>query len=84
MGPAPRRIVPQLISPSQAVAAAKPVFLEAPTQQLAKQLDLREQAAIAKEKLPPGRRIYVDLSVSRDVSWLQVRVPHGPPPRART
>ena len=80
MAPAPRRIVPQLISPSQAVAAAKPAFLEAPTQQEQKALDLREQAAIAKDKLPPGRRIYVDLSVSRDVSWHQVRTPTGPPP----
>ena len=73
--------MPERIAPSQAVASANPVFLSAPTQQVQRAIDLREQAAIAKEKLPPGRRIYVDLSVSRDVSWRQVRAPPPTLPR---
>ena len=60
------------------MASANPVFLSAPTQQVQHAIDLREQAAIAKDKLPPGRRMYVDLSISRDVSWRQVRAPTNP------
>ena len=73
-----RRIQPELISPSHAVASANPAFLSAPTQQVQQTLDLREQAAIAAEKLPPGRRIFIDLSAERDVNWCKVLSP--PPP----
>lgn len=81
--PAPRRIVPQLVAPSQAVrpAAAAAAFGEAhdvsqSASQPAQQLDLREQADIAAKKLGPGRRIFVDLEKNGNVvDWHKVTPP---------
>ncbi len=78
--PAPRRIVPQLVAPSQAVRPAA-AFGEADdvsqsASQPAQQLDLREQAAIAAKKLGPGRRIFVDLEKNGNVvDWHKVTPP---------
>ncbi len=63
-----RRIVPELISPSQA-AAVQPAFKSIAEQPLNLRFDLKEQAELAKTMLEPGRKIYVDISDDSKVNW---------------
>ena len=63
-----RRIVPQLISPSQA-SIVQPEFVAAAEQPLDLRLNLKEQAELAKELLGPGRKLYVDISTDPKVNW---------------
>ncbi len=78
-----RRIVPELISPSQAARAAE-AFAAATTVPAkaapakapddGKPLSLREQAGFADAHLGPGRRIYVEIGPnSFEVNWKKVR-----------
>lgn len=67
MGPA-RRIVPELISPSQA-SAVHPAFEAAAEQLSSLPVNLKEQAELAKTILEPGRKIYVDISQESKVNW---------------
>ncbi len=68
-----RRITPELVSPSQ--KTTQPAF--APEagqhQRPVQELTLKEQAAFAKEKLPAGRRLYVDLSQRCDFNFRKVQ-----------
>jgi hypothetical protein len=79
--PPRRRIVPELISPSQAARAAEafaaattaPAPAKAPPD-AGKPLSLREQAGFADAHLGPGRRIYVEIGPnSFEVNWKKVR-----------
>lgn len=67
-----RRIVPELISPSQAVTV-QPAFESVAEQPLNMRFDLKEQAELAKTMLEPGRKIYVDISQDSKVNWRKVR-----------
>lgn len=77
-----RRIVPLLISPSQAARAAEAFAaattaaapLKEPVTQLG-ELSLREQAAYSDAHQGPGRRIFVELAPGEvnDVNWRKVR-----------
>ena len=66
-----RRIIPELISPSQA-AAVQPAFESVAEQPLNLRFDLKEQAELAKTLLGPGRKIYVDISQDSKVNWRKV------------
>jgi len=66
-----RRIVPELISPSQAVAI-QPAFESVAEQPLNLRFDLKEQAELAKTMLEPGRKIFVDISQDSKVNWRKV------------
>lgn len=66
-----RRIVPELISPSQA-SAAQPEFVAAADQPLNLRLNLKEEAELAKTLLGPGRKLYVDISTEPKVNWRKV------------
>ena len=68
-----RRIVPELISPSQAVAV-QPAFESVAEQPLNLRFDLKEQAELAKTMLEPGRKIFVDISQDSKVNWRKVRI----------
>ena len=77
-----RRIVPELISPSQA-SAMHPAFEAAAEQPANLRFNLKEQAELAKTLLEPGRKIYVDISQDSKVNWqkagyitLQVWIAH--------
>lgn len=80
--PAARRIVPTRVGDSSASWDALPLAdasndaLQTPWQP-ARQLDLREQAAIARQKLGPGRRIFVDLQKDNVVDWHKVTASDG-------
>ena len=78
----PRRIQPELISaPSQ--ITTQQAFLTAsevhPAEALADgafplQLDVRQQAAMARKVLGPGRMLYVDLAeIGNEVDWRKVQ-----------
>jgi len=68
-----RRIVPELISPSQAVAV-QPAFESVAEQPLNLRFDLKEQAELAKTMLEPGRKFFVDVSQDSKVNWRKVRI----------
>lgn len=63
-----RRIVPELISPTQA-SAMHPAFEAAAEQALNLRFNLKEQAELAKSLLEPGRKLYVDISQESKVNW---------------
>ncbi len=69
-----RRITPELVSPSQ-LQIVQPAFAAAQTQlqRSEQKLTLKEQAAFAKEHLPAGRRLYVDLSQRCDFDFKKVK-----------
>ena len=76
--PRARRIVPMRIGDGSASQDAMPLgdasndALQTPSHN-AQQLDLREQAEIAKQKLGAGRRIFVDIREgSSVVDWHKV------------
>ena len=67
-----RRITPELMSPSQ--QTTQPAFAEAAQlQRPVQRLTLKEQAAFAKENLPAGRHLYVDLSQKCDFDYKKVK-----------
>ena len=66
-----RRIVPELISPSQAVAV-QPAFEFTAEQPVSLRINLKEQAELAKTLLDPGRKLYVDISQESKVNWRKV------------
>lgn len=66
-----RRIVPELISPTQA-SAIQPEFVAAVDQPLDLTLNVKEQAELAKSLLGPGRKLYVDISTEPRVNWRKV------------
>ena len=66
-----RRIVPELISPSQA-SAFQPEFVAAAEQPLNLRLNVKEQSELAKSLLGPGRKLYVDISTEPKVNWRKV------------
>lgn len=68
-----RRIVPELISPTQA-SAVHPAFEAAAEQAPVLRLNLKEQAELAKSLLEPGRKLYVDISQESKVSWRKASV----------
>ena len=63
-----RRIVPELISPTQA-SAMHPAFEAAAEQSPNLRFNLKEQAELAKSLLEPGRKLYVDISQESKVNW---------------
>lgn len=63
-----RRIVPELISPTQA-SAVHPAFEAAAEQAPVLRFNLKEQAELAKSLLEPGRKLYVDISQESKVNW---------------
>lgn len=63
-----RRIVPELISPTQA-SAVHPAFEAAAEQAPNLRFNLKEQADLAKGLLEPGRKLYVDISQESKVNW---------------
>ncbi|KAL0026237.1 hypothetical protein WJX77_004600 [Trebouxia sp. C0004] len=71
-----RRIVPELISPSQAVAV-QPAFESVAEQPLNLRFDLKEQAELAKTMLEPGRKIFVDISQDSKVNWRKLQKAAG-------
>lgn len=68
-----RRITPELVSPSQ-LQTIQPAFAAAQTQSQRpdQRLTLKEHAAFAKDNLPAGRRLYVDLSQRCDFDFKKV------------
>ncbi|KAA6423337.1 MAG: hypothetical protein FRX49_06789 [Trebouxia sp. A1-2] len=71
-----RRIVPELISPSQAVAV-QPAFESVAEQPLNLRFNLEEQAELAKTMLEPGRKIFVDISQDSKVNWRKLQKAAG-------
>jgi hypothetical protein len=75
----PRRIVPELVSPTTA-APLQPHFPQSTPQQAQQQdagpselvLDLKEQADYSLKTLGPGRRIWFDLTKGWDLNWKKV------------
>ena len=68
-----RRIVPELISPTQA-SAVHPAFEAAAEAAPNLRFNLTEQAELAKSLLEPGRKVYVDISQESKVSWRKARL----------
>ena len=78
----PRRIQPELISAPGQITTQQ-AFLTAaevhPAERLADgdfplQLDVRQQAAMARKVLGPGRMLYVDLGqIGHEVDWRKVQ-----------
>ena len=70
-----RRIIPQRVEPQAVAPALSGDSLSrgaaSPSQPL-RQLNLREQAALAEKLLGPGRRIWVDISKDPNVDWHKV------------
>lgn len=66
-----RRIVPELISPTQA-STVHPAFEAAAEQAPNLRFNLKEQAELAKSLLEPGRKLYVDISQESKVNWRKV------------
>ena len=74
---AKRRIVPELISPSQA-STVQAEFVAAVEQPPDLRLNLKEQADVAKGLLGPGRKVYVDISAEPKVNWRKVCAFYSP------
>ena len=71
-----RRIVPELIFPTQA-SAVHPAFEAAAEQAPNLRLNLKEQAELAKGLLEPGRKLYVDISQESKVNWRKASLRDG-------
>ncbi|KAL3156973.1 hypothetical protein ABBQ38_001230 [Trebouxia sp. C0009 RCD-2024] len=71
-----RRIVPELISPTQA-SAVHPAFEAAAEQAPNLRFNLKEQAELAKSLLEPGRKLYVDISQESKVNWRKLQLAAG-------
>lgn len=84
--PAKRRVVPELVSPAAAVPAqaafaatssSQPAVPAQAAPLVVTTEQLKEQAALAKQALGPGRRVYVDLATDArngyEVNWQRVR-----------